>query len=91
MWSPPTAEDRNGPLTGYVVQLTEVASGRTIIKHTTETSFQWDSLHPHYTYMCRVAAKTRVGNGPYTPNATVIMPEAGKPGYGTGSSQVVAL
>ena len=76
-WSPPAAEEQNGLLTGYVVELTEVVSGRTRTNHTTETSLQWDSLHPYYTYQCRVAARTEAGNGPYTPLTPVTMPEAG--------------
>ena len=70
-------EDQNGPLIGYVVQLTEITSRTTWTNFTNGTAFQWRSLHPHYTYQSRVAARTLAGTGPYTPNTTVSMPQAG--------------
>ena len=72
-------EQQNGPLTGYVVELvSESASERTRTNHTNGTTFQWDSLHPYYTYRCRVAARTEAGTGPYTSYVSVTMPEAGR-------------
>ena len=77
-WSPPAVQQQNGQLTGYIIELTEVLTGNTRTNNTSETSFQWDSLHPHYTYRCRVAARTQAGRGPYTPFTIVTMPEAGQ-------------
>lgn len=85
-WSPPPVEQQNGLLIGYVVELTETATGRTRTNQTNGTTFQWDSLHPDYAYQCRVAAQTDAGTGPYTQYVSVEMPEAGKSLSGKGSN-----
>ena len=43
----------------------------------TNTQVTLQSLHPYYTYTCRVAAVT-TGRGPYTGNLTIQLPEDGK-------------
>ena len=40
------------------------------------TQVTLQSLHPYYTYTCRVAAVT-TGPGPYTGNLTIQLPEDG--------------
>lgn len=90
-WSPPAAEHHNGVILEYVVQLTELASGRTWSNSTNNTSFQWHSLRPHYTYQYRVAATTEAGTGPYSPNTTVTMLQAGKSTCGKGSTNLIMI
>ena len=76
-WNPPPPEDQNGILRLYIVNITELETGR-IIQHTTSaTSLQVPLLHPYYTYQWRVSAYT-VGEGPYTNVSTVTTPEAGQ-------------
>ena len=77
-WEAPLPEDRNGIITQYTVNITEMETGtrfQLVTDNTTITAF---SLHPHYTYSYTVAAETSVGLGPYTTPRAVQMPEDGK-------------
>ena len=76
-WSPPAEEDKNGVIRGYTVNITEVNTGRTWQLQTGNTWLTVQSLHPHYSYRCSVAARTAIGVGPYTYIATAELPEAG--------------
>ena len=76
-WSPPPLDQRNGLLTGYIVELTDTQASTTRRRQTNGTTFQWDSLHPDYVYRCRVAATTEAGTGLFTQYVSVQMPEAG--------------
>ena len=81
-WNPPPPGDQNGMLRHYIVNITEVETGR-IIQHTTRgpmTSLQVPLLHPYYTYQWRVSAYT-VGEGPYTNVSTLRTPEDGEKNY----------
>jgi hypothetical protein len=71
LWSPPPEIDRNGVIIYYEIQLTETETG---------TEFQWTSpeltttrgsLHPHFHYEFRVAARTSIGTGPSSAVETV--------------------
>ena len=64
-WSPPPAEDINGVITFYLVEVTEVISGTRWIFHAVQTSINVGPLHPYYNYQCRVTAFT-IGAGPFT-------------------------
>ena len=65
-WSPPLADQRNGIIQHYALQLTEQKSGE-VLEHTTSgLQYTFSGLHPHYTYTCTVAAVT-VGIGPVQP------------------------
>ena len=73
-WSPPNPEDRNGIIRHYLLNITEVETGRTF-QYTPTTAFlQVPLLHPFYTYQWSVSAYT-VGEGPYTNTSTVTTPE----------------
>ena len=77
-WEPPLPEDRNGIITNYTINITEMETGtqsQLVADNTTITALP---LHPHYTYSCTVAAETSVGLGPYTALRAVQMPEDGK-------------
>ena len=77
-WEPPLPEDRNGIITNYTVNITEIETGRQFQLVTDNTTITAFPLHPHYTYSCTVTAETSVGLGPYTALRAVQMPEDGK-------------
>ena len=76
-WEPPPQERQNGVVTGYLVNITEVETGNTSQLYTSSTSITLSSLHPSYTYICSIAAVT-IGPGPFSPNITLQVFEAGK-------------
>ena len=77
-WEAPLPEDRNGIITQYTVNITEMETGILLQLATNNTTVTAFSLHPHYTYSCTVAAETSIGLGPYTTPSAVQMPEDGK-------------
>ena len=77
-WQPPVDEHKNGIITGYVINITEMETKIQLQLVTEQTSIIVDSLHPFYTYGCIVAAETFIGMGPFTVEVVVEMPEAGK-------------
>ena len=60
------AEDLNGILLFYLVDVTEVVTNNSWTFHAVLTHINIGPLHAYYTYRCRVAAFT-VGVGPFTP------------------------
>jgi len=76
-WNPPPFDQINGLLRHYVISFTqhETASESRVLSTYTQVTLQ--SLHPYYTYTCRVAAVT-TGIGPFTGNLTVKLPEDGE-------------
>ena len=75
-WSPPPTSQQNGIIREYTVNITEIQTGISIILNSTSTSVSVLSLHPYYTYECRVSAYT-VGSGPYSEVFTITTPEDG--------------
>jgi len=75
-WSPPAEEDRNGVIRGYRVNITEVTTGQAQMFETEELQLTVQSLHPHSSYYCGVAARTAIGLGPFVYNIRAEMPEA---------------
>ncbi len=65
-WAPPSQTDQNGMIRGYTITLTE-DSGMTMVVSLAEnvTSFEFQDLHPAYTYALEIAAAT-VSQGPYS-------------------------
>ena len=62
-WSPPPLPHRNGRIQNYNIYVYEVETG-TQTRHTsTDRQTVIHSLHPYYTYECKVAAYT-VSEGP---------------------------
>ena len=55
----------NGILTAYIINVTERETGYTFEVNTTATTVVLESLHPDYTYECRVAAFT-IAPGPFS-------------------------
>ena len=77
IWQPPPAEDRNGIIRNYVVNLTELETGTAeqyIIS--SELNITIPSRHPFYRYRYSVAAET-ISLGPYSDPQVVHLPEAG--------------
>lgn len=76
-WTPPVADDQNGIIREYRVQIVELESGMIYNHVTPTTSITVSSLHPDYTYGCSVAAFT-VAEGPYSDKTNLTTPEDGK-------------
>ena len=77
-WSPPPENHRNGIITGYQINITEVITGRiiTLIHTSTTTSITAPGLHPYYVYECIITAVT-IGAGPYSQSINVTTLEDG--------------
>ena len=76
-WDPPPFNQINGHIQHYVVPVTEHENALECQEHSNYTQVILQSLHPYYTYTCRVAAVT-TGPGPYTQNVTIQLLEDGK-------------
>ena len=76
-WLPPPSNSHNGIIRSYVVTLQETNTGTTLYYNVTDTEITVSSLHPYYSYECRIAAVT-VSTGPFSTALTVITKQAGK-------------
>ena len=76
-WDPPPTLLTNGIITAYIIKVIERETGLRFEHNTTATSITLDSLHPHYIYECRIAAKT-VETGPFSTVFAVQVLMAGK-------------
>ena len=77
-WSPPPADQQNGIVTDYYINMTEVETGVTIqLTVTGATTLLIDTLHPYYVYNFFVSAATVVGQGPYSTLFSIRTPEDG--------------
>ena len=65
-WQPPPEIDRNGVISGYVIEYTRVGGSSGMIIVTNETTHTISELVPIETYSVRVAAMTVNGTGPYS-------------------------
>ena len=72
------AADRNGAITGYFVNVTNVENGITIQLFTSSTNLIVDLLEPFTVYTINIAAQTAVGAGPYSVGLSTITMEDGK-------------
>ena len=77
-WTPPPSDQQNGEILGYTVTVANVETGREEESNTTSTSYSPSSLHPYYTYQCKVAAFTSVGLGPFSGVVSRRTRQAGK-------------
>ena len=77
-WEPPPPEDRNGPIIGYVINVTVVATGEVLQFSTNVSQFSLTSLQPFSTFVCVYAALTPVGIGPFSVQYIVTTPEDSK-------------
>ncbi len=74
-WDPPAPEDRNGPIIGYVINVTVVRTGEFLQFFSNVSRFSLTSLQPFTTFICVFAAQTPVGTGPFSRQYIVTTPE----------------
>lgn len=57
-WAPPPDHTHNGIIRSYLLNISELDTGRIFVRRTTELLLVVEHLHPYYTYMFTVAAVT---------------------------------
>ena len=78
-WNPPPADQQNGIITNYYINMTEVETGVAVqLTVTGPTMLLIDTLHPYYVYNFFISAATVVGQGPYSTVFSIQAPEDGK-------------
>ena len=77
-WEPPELEDQNGVIIGYVVNVTAVETGMIFQLSSSDSSLMATGLRPFTTYICRIAARTAVGVGPYSIAVTAVTLQDGE-------------
>ena len=77
-WLPPSTEDVNGVVTGFVSRVTGQDSNELIEQQTNATNILVNNLHPFYSYVFTVAALTEAGLGPFSPVVDFQMLTAGE-------------
>ena len=87
-WTPPPAIDINGEIRFYLVEVTEVITGRMFTFHAVDTFINIGPLHAGHLYSCRVAAFT-IALGPFTSRFTVRSVETGKNGRKIQASSLI--
>ncbi|XP_055535063.1 roundabout homolog 2-like isoform X2 [Wyeomyia smithii] len=78
-WSPPPPEHQNGVLLGYKIQVKPGNSSKTLASMTlnaTTTSVMLNNLTTGATYRAQIVAYNRVGAGPYSKPAYLVMDPA---------------
>ena len=79
-WDPPLPANRNGPIVGYLVNITADSIGHTLPQvSTNSTSHTQGSLVPATTYSVLIAAVTDAGSGPFSSVTVITTPEDGMP------------
>ena len=76
-WEPPLAEEQNGVIQEYLINISVAETGDGFQFQSTNTTLIVEDLHPHYTYSLVISAVT-IGPGPYSEVYTVQMPEDGR-------------
>ena len=79
-WIPPPLPDRNGIITEYSINITELDTATDMILTSSVPSLFVIGLHPYYEYVVAVSAQT-VALGPYSEPETIQTPEDGKVVY----------
>ncbi len=77
-WQAPLLPDRNGMITGYVINVTSLDTGISQQLTSVNTTIQVPNLAPYTNYVCIVAANTAIGVGPFSTVINVQTLEAGK-------------
>ena len=80
-WDPPPSSERNGVITEYTIEVENRNTGE-ILENSTlpipSRSKVVENLHPHTSYVYRIAAHTVVGRGPFTPDYHIMTSEDGE-------------
>jgi len=77
-WDPPNAEDQNGVIVEYTINVTAVETGEEFQFTSNTTMFTVTTLRPFTTYLCIIAAETSAGIGPFNSVNTTQTNEAGE-------------
>ena len=77
-WEPPLVHLQNGIIVNYVVNVTVTETEQMLKFSSNMTSLSVATLMPHRTYLCKLAAATSVGVGPYSSPLTLYTPQDGK-------------
>ena len=77
-WEEPLAEEQNGVITGYIINMTILETEERSSYSMAGTSFELYNLHPFYTYSVTIAAATVNGTGPYSAVFTIQLPPDGE-------------
>ena len=65
-WELPESEHQNGIIIGYAVDINATETGGRFQLTTNLLTITIDTLRPFTTFLCRIAASTRMGTGPYS-------------------------
>ncbi len=77
-WNPPAADQWNGIILLYIINVTVVETGQTFQLNSTATSLTVSTLQPYRNYICIIAAVTSIGTGPFSVRFTLTTPQDGK-------------
>ena len=78
-WEPPNFEEQNGIITGYIINISAIGAEEEMFQLSlTIPSLVVEELRPFTTYICRVAARTVVGIGPYSNTVTAVTLQEGE-------------
>ena len=77
-WDPPNAEDQNGVIIEYTINVTAVETGEEFLLTSDTTMSTVTTLRPFTTYLCIIAASTSIGLGPFSTVFTLRTPEDGE-------------
>ncbi len=77
-WSPPPADQQNGVIIQYLINVTVVETGVSFQLTSTSTSLTVTTLLPYRNYICIIAAVTSVGIGPFSSRFTLTTPQDGE-------------
>ena len=80
-WDPPNAEDQNGVIVEYTINVTAVETGEEFQFTSNTTIFTVTTLRPFTTYLCTIAASTSIGLGPFSTVFTLRTPEDGESSF----------
>ena len=76
-WNSLPADEQNGVIILYVINVTVVGTGQTFQLTSTTTILTVTNLTPYTTYICIIAAVTSAGTGPFSTQFTVSTPQDG--------------
>ena len=84
-WEAPPAEDLNGLLIGYSINITKLQTGERLELFSNSTTLTVYHLQPYTVYTCVAAAVTIAGHGPFSDAVQIQTLEAGKWDYSIDS------
>ncbi len=77
MWGEPPADEINGIIIRYIINVTVVGTGQVFQLTSTTTSLEVTNLSPYTTFVCIIAAVTSTGTGPFSAQFTISTPQDG--------------